>query len=47
MTLSEGVNVKARIDHEERGDATYDDAGVQVDWAMGNKVRLAAEYLAQ
>ncbi|MEK9877476.1 MAG: hypothetical protein VW684_12525, partial [Betaproteobacteria bacterium] len=47
ISLTEGVNLKARIDHEERGDATYDDAGVQIDFALGDRLRLAAEYLTQ
>ncbi|MDA0958229.1 MAG: OmpA family protein [Proteobacteria bacterium] len=47
VALTDGINVKARVDHEERGETTFDDAGLQLDVAVGERVRLAAEYLAE
>ena len=47
LNLFEELKLNARIDHEERGDATFDDAGLQLDFRVSDRVRLAAEYLAQ
>ena len=43
----ESLKINARIDHEERGDSTFDDAGLQLELTLSDRIRVAAEYLAQ